>query len=272
MRRRLQRKSDEFRDEELYAERLKRGRPWPHLVSGLSGISGLTGIFGGDPYAAFKVSIAGYWKLGETTGAVRADSSPNGNDLTNNNNVSQAAGKIGNASQFVAASNQSLTRADNASLSTGNIDFTLAFWVWFDTVADSGLMSKEEDSTHREFRLDVLAASGLRFITFNAAGSVVGVQSATTFGVPGTGVWIFVVAWHDSVGATVNIQVNNGTVDSAATTGVPSDTVSTFSLGTFQGGGGKHNGRMDAAGFWKRTLTVAERTALYNNGAGLEIY
>jgi hypothetical protein len=44
----------------------------------------------------------------------------------------------------------------------------------------------------------------------------VGTVYANALGTPATGTWYFVVGWHVSANNTLNIQVNNGTVNSVA--------------------------------------------------------
>jgi hypothetical protein len=86
-------------------------------------------------------------------------------------------------------------------------------------------------------------------------------------------VWSFVVAWHDSVANTINVQVNNGTVASAAWAhGVKAGNAAFTVGGGWTGGATTSNleGEVDSVSFWHRTLTTAERTTLYNSGAGLD--
>jgi hypothetical protein len=76
------------------------------------------------------------------------------------------------------------------------------------------------------------------------------------------------VAWHDAGADTINIQVNNGTVDS--TTGVFGNS-ETFIIGGEKVGAGadfEFDGLIDEAGIRNRVLTTAERTELYNSGSG----
>ena len=44
----------------------------------------------------------------------------------------------GMAAQFTAANSEYLSRADNAALSMGDIDFTIETWVYMDTTPTSG--------------------------------------------------------------------------------------------------------------------------------------
>src|SRR5687768_4787916 len=85
-------------------------------------------------------SLIAHWRLDETSG-FRADSHA-GLDLGDINTVASAAGKLSNAASFLASNEESLSHVDNAALSMGNIDFTIALWVWFDSLAGSGLAGK----------------------------------------------------------------------------------------------------------------------------------
>jgi hypothetical protein len=213
--------------------------------------------------------LTSHWSLEEASGT-RADDL-GGNTLTDGNTVTQATGKVGQAAQFTAANTESLTRTDNAALSTGDINFAVAAWVYADTLAASAtFVSRETSGTVREYRLEYdQPSSRFRFLTFNAAGSAVGLVSATTFGAPSAATWYFVYAERNKVAGTVGISVNAGTLDTAVETGVPADTASTFAIGARLSGAAYWNGRIDQVGFWKRVLTSQDRTDLYNGGNGL---
>ncbi len=84
----------------------------------------------GEPVFVIMISLnphydklAEWWTLNETSGIRVA--SHNGNDLTDNNTVTSAAGKKGNAAQFTNATNEYLSAADSVSLRITNIDFTI---------------------------------------------------------------------------------------------------------------------------------------------------
>jgi hypothetical protein len=108
--------------------------------------------------------------------------------------------------------------------------------------------------------------------TFWIGGSTFISVTANNFGVPSLSTWYFIVAWHDAAANTINISVNNGAVDSVTTGGqVVPDTSSELRIGSDQSGLGDYwDGRIDAGGFWKRILTPAEITTLFNSGNGLE--
>ena len=74
---------------------------------------------------ALTDSLISYWKLDEASG--NATDSHGTNTLTDTNTVTSVAGKINTARYFTNANTEFFTLADNASLSTGDIDFTINF-------------------------------------------------------------------------------------------------------------------------------------------------
>lgn len=213
------------------------------------------------------IGWAGYWRLDEVSG-LRYDSA-GANTLTDNNTVTQAAGKIGNSAQFVTANSESLSIVDNADLSMGDIDFTIVGWVYLDSKTVSrDLVSKWGVASNSEYLLEYDQTSDrFRFVVSND-GTATTVVSATTFGSPTIATWYFLMAHHDSVGNVIGISVNDGAVNTAAhTTGVKNGT-SSFVLGGRTTGSAFHNGRLDEVGVARRKLTTAEVTELYAAGAG----
>lgn len=220
-------------------------------------------------------NLIAYWPGNEASGDA-LDLHTNALTLTDTNTVTSATGLVyAKARQYTAANTEYHKRAgDDALLSVGDTDFTLAQWVYFDTLAAVQMMMGKDNETTREYRLDnVITTKLFRFRVFN--GAAVGTVSATTLGAASTATWYLAVAWHDSIANTVSIQINGGTVDSAATTGVPADTAQAFSIGAANNGLSMLNGRIGPTMFWKSAagaggvLTADQRTALYNAGAGL---
>lgn len=222
---------------------------------------------GGD----LTTSLISFWKLDEASGT--RNDSVGTNHLTDNNTVTQATGKIGNAAQFTSANQESLSRASNASLQAGDIDFTIAFWVMLDSKTHIRFLYAKRDVTAGRSEYQVAYdhdSDRFAFSVFRATDSIVIVR-ANNLGAPSTGVWYHIVAWHDATANTISIAVNDGAVDTLATGGslqAASDSV--FHIGSWAGATTfEHNGRLDEAGWWKRILTAEERTALYNNGVGI---
>lgn len=222
-------------------------------------------------------NLISYWALRETGGS-RADSHGS-NTLTDNNTVLSAAGKLGLAADFVAASSQFLSRATNSTLETGNIDFSFAFWVNLTSLpanlAGFSFVTKDVDTpaNSRDYTFDYFrndgdpTNAGFRFYVNGLYLAVSG-----TNGFDSTATWYYVIGWHDAAADTVNLQIDNGTPISTGTGGVaPEVSVAQFRIGAREYAGNQDysNARIDDVGFWKKVLTTNERTALWNNGNGL---
>jgi hypothetical protein len=212
-----------------------------------------------------RTNLSGYWKLNEASGS-RADSAGS-STLTDNNTVTSATGKRGNAAQFTRANSESLSASDSAALSTGDIDFTISCWLYMDSTANDMIAIAKDDSGGREFLLMYSnTASTFTFYVFNAAGSGVAVNSS-----PGgwtTATWYHVVVWHDAAADTLHMQINNGAVSTAATGGlVVNDSSTPFVIGGryWPGAEGFWDGRIEEVGFWKRGLRASERLDLFND-------
>jgi hypothetical protein len=223
------------------------------------------------PVAASSLSsgVVAFWKLGEASGT-RSDS-VGSNHLTDNNTVTQAAGKVGNAASFASASSEYLSVADNADLSTGDVDFTFAGWFYLTTkTVAMDLFAKWGASGQFEYILtyDQTTDRFIFFVSNNGTATVP--VTASTFGSPSTAPWYFIVVYHDAAGNLIGISVNNGAFNTAAhTTGVFNSTAP-FQIGGRASSPMYLNGRGDAVGFWKRLLTAPEITELYNGGSGKE--
>lgn len=213
--------------------------------------------------SALLNALIAHWRLEEASGT-RADTH-GANDLGDINTVGQAAGKLGNAASFVGANEEALTIGDNVALRMGDIDFTIAGWVRFDALGNTGLVGKWATDS-----LEYLAyfdGTNLRLLVSNDGTNTVSVVNSATIS---ANTWYFFVAWHDAAANTINISVNDNAAASAAhSTGVNSGSAS-FYLGRNEEGLTYLSGRLDSVSIWKRVLTAAERTQLYNSGNGMD--
>lgn len=219
-------------------------------------------------------ALIAYWPGNEANGDL-IDVHTNGLNLTDVNTVTSAAGKVyATARQYTRSNSENHTRpGDDALFSAGDTDFTIALWCLFDSLAASMIcVSKDNVANNREYQLYYTSVTNrLRFEIFNNANNSVGLVDDTT--VLSTGVWYLVIAWHDAVANTVSIVVNNEAVLSSASTGVPNDGAAPFRIGSHTYA--YFDGRIGPTMFWKSApggggvLTAAQRTALYNGGAGL---
>ncbi len=222
-------------------------------------------------------AVSGLWPLYEPAG-IRKDFSPNGNHLTDNSTVTDAPGPsiwIPRASQFTAANDEFLSVASNANLVTGLINYTLSCWVYLDTTGANYriFISKREVGTY-EYQLfySSTADSGLIEFELGVGAGVVDVRG-TTFGTPPTGQWLYIAAWVDASARTLNLQINNGVVETAALGGTdPNTGTALFQIGRDQPASPQYmDGRITQVVLEKRLLPADARTWRYNNGAGQSI-
>ncbi len=219
---------------------------------------------------ALTDSLVSYWKLDEASG--NATDAHGSNTLTDNGSVGTTTGKISNARDFgTGGSTKYFDHASNSDLETGDIDFTVAAWVYL-TASSKGYATITgkvvSDGATAEWFL--IRRGSVDQFEFQVAGTTH--IRATTFGSPSTGTWYYVIAWHDATANTINIQVNNGTVDSTADATItvrPTAKFAVGTLGSYTDGNSVWDGYIDEVGFWKRVLTTQERTDLYNSGNGL---
>ena len=208
-------------------------------------------------------SLIAHWRLDEASG-VRADAH-GGIDLGDVNTTGQAAGKLGNAASFIATNEECLTIGDNAPLSMGDVDFSIAGWVRFDALGGCGLAGKWASGS-LEY-LVYFDGTNLRFHVSNDGAGNVSVVNAAAIA---ANTWYFFVAWHDASGNTINLSVNNNAAASAAhSTGVHNGTASLY-LARNEEGVTYLTGRLDSVSIWKRVLSSTERAQLYNSGNGLD--
>lgn len=222
-----------------------------------------------------STNLTRHYSLEEASGSrvddVAADT------LTDVNTVTQATGKIGNAAQFTAANFEALSHADDATYSTGDIDFCFAAWSYLDTIHNGTILSKYQISgNQREYLLYYNQndhATNNRFsLSVSNNGTTITTVDANNFGAASTATWYYVIAWHDSVNNQIGISVNDSTPNTTAhTTGV-FDGTAVFNIGYLLNGAAQvypYNGRTDQVAYWKNYIpNSTERTWLYNSGTG----
>lgn len=212
--------------------------------------------------------LIAYWKLEEVAGARDDQLGPQ--DLADYNTVTSAPGRQGSAAQFARANSEHLSVADHADLRVGNGSFTLAAWAYLDSIAPGtkgALVGKTNGMTHG-YSLTWGNFDANRFDFYIQKSGGYAFVSSHTFGDLAAGTWYLVIGWFDAAAGTINIQVNNGAIDSVPTTVVQEDGATSFNIGSESGSGTFWNGRIDEVGFWKRVLTAQERAELYNTGQG----
>ena len=216
--------------------------------------------------------LVSHWKLDEISGN-RLDSVGE-NHLIPINNVAQADGKIGNAAQFTLDNSEYLTVVNSPGLATGDVDFTIAEWVNLDTKGTlaAAIANKGNLTGGWEWYLFWLGsfADRFQFQINEPGGAPIAFARAESLRAPKLNTWYFVVGWYDSAARTVNIQVDNGEVNSVSASKAPTAGTGPFNIGSDPDITAYLDGRADSVSFWKRVLTTAERTALFNKGEGLD--
>jgi hypothetical protein len=195
--------------------------------------------------------------------------------LTAFNSPGSAAGKVGLARSLVIGSLQYFQAADHADFSfAAGQSFTVGLWALLTSkTADRTFVFKGTGATAAatvEYFLGYsLSFNRWRFSISNGT-TIQGVQ-ANAFGVPTLSTLDLILAWYDGSANTVNIQINNGTVTSAAAAQGPRDHTGTFSIGRDGAGGIYADGRVDQVFLSRRVYTAAERAVIYNHGQGLTL-
>lgn len=225
------------------------------------------GGFSPDTDGALESGLVAYWPLEETSGT-RSDVRRS-NHLTDNNTVTSNPGIRGNAGQFTRANTEFLSIGDTTDLSMGGpeISFTIAAWVYPDSINGQGIITKATSGagTSAEYAL-WFTGSGAQIDLYVADD----VTLTTVRSSPLTiGSWNFVTAWHDAALNQIAISINNGAAATAPHTVGSYDSSGGLEIGSWRPTTGwVWDGRIDEVGIWKRVLTVQERTDLYNGGNG----
>ena len=162
---------------------------------------------------------------------------------------------------------------DNAAFNPGNTDFSFAIW-WYtgntfhgENVYVLAKCTTDTGSGGRQYDLAYIGGTA-RFVWHINATAVV---NASSLGVPAEDTWYFIYVDHDATADLAGISVNAGTLDTAAwSSGVQAKT-GDFAIGRLGSYSGSlyADGGADSVGYWSRRLTGAERTELYNGGAGV---
>jgi hypothetical protein len=203
--------------------------------------------------------LSAWWALEETS-STRYDSHTTGNNLSVIvANPGSGVGIKGNCAVYTPA--QGLTIADNASLSMGDIDFSISIWAYI--TGNGGIIAKGDYSAASTSEYNLLySVDTLYWAVSN--GTTRTVLSKTL----STGAWHHIVAWHDSVGNVIGVICDGGTATTKAHSAGCQDGSGALYVGLSLGFG-FIAGKIDEVAIYKnRVLTSSEASWLYNSGAG----
>ena len=241
------------------------------IIKGRSGSSGVEG----DPtlrsYPSLLDNLSGYWHLDESTGN-RFDRSANANHLSPFGGLTLGSKIDG----MMFTGSQKLAIASNSFLTTGDENFTVTAWIKLFTKTSYRFFVCKDDIFNllREWNLVYVSQEGsiVDRLVFNVQTNSGIISCPYSFLNPVINTWYFLAAWHDSQNNTLNLQVNNSSIETVSYTGNKSSASNAdFTIGNSSNNLNLyHDGNILNVGFWKRILSVQERTDLFNNGYWLK--
>jgi len=231
-------------------------------------------------HASLTTSLVSYWDLEEASGT-RYDLHGS-NDLDDNNTVTGAVGKVGNASDFDFALSEYLSKADNASLSiTG--DISISCWVKLTTLPSTsgrmGLVTKSlSTGNQRGYALVLESNDKLRFYAYENGATTehyISESDAAAVVSGDLGNWLHISATLDVSTQTGVLYVDGSSIaQTPLTNGTLTsihDSTAAFHVGSYNGAS-YVDAAMDEVGIWTKVLTSTEVSDLYNSGSGLPYY
>lgn len=223
-------------------------------------------------------NLVAYWPLSEAGGANNAiDLHTNALHLTQNSSPGSDTGKVYAGARTFNGSTRYFSRASEAALSLGNVDYTIAAWVFLSVKISGFIACKGNalDGADWDYAISYLdSADRMRLSIGNGTGlsSVL----AENYGAPDVNTWMLIIAQHDAASKAIYISVDNGTLNSASYMGIHDTTTKIFAIGALSDySDNRWNGRIGPVAMWKSApggggvLTAAQRAALWNGGAGL---
>ena len=215
-----------------------------------------------------SVTLQAYWAFEQAT-QPWLDSTGKNHPLINTSffQATSTAGKIDLGAEL--KSGTTLSRFSNdADLVKANGEFTLAGWgrINASLLAASLMNVFMLNSSAVQIQRASLIGSGGNF-ALDLAGELTEVVNTVVPWVLGQ--TYFIAMWFDLNTNKFNLQIDNGAVSSSAGTWTPSASIASSRV-SFAAPGitGLAYGMIDEAGLWNGTLSSAQRTSLYNGGAG----
>jgi hypothetical protein len=212
--------------------------------------------------------------LNEAAGANDAlDLHDGGLTLTQNGSPGSAAGIVYASARTFDGSADYFSRASEAALQAGDVDFAIAAWVYLTSnAADAGVIIKGNGAAAAtiEYYLRYQQSTDkFRFIVGNGT-SGIGINSAQG---PTINAWHLITCWHDATNNLIGIQMDSNAPATGEWTGGAAPTANALLCGV--GYAAATNiaywpGRLGPVSMWKnRTLDAAAIASLWSGGAGL---
>lgn len=169
------------------------------------------------------------------------DSSPSGKSVTANGNaqIDTAQYKFGGASALFDGTGDYLSLADSADWAFGSGDFTIDFWVRFNTFPSEGnramLYTQYVDSSNR-IQFTVGLNSGIKQILFEAVASSISISSGWVTITMNTATWYHIALVRN--GNNFNIYQDGTSIKQITDTDAMPDIATTLVIGDWAGNAG----------------------------------
>jgi hypothetical protein len=213
-------------------------------------VQGGGGGGGGGGSVDLESGLQAFYKLSDTS-----DSSGNNKTLTNNDGVSFASGKIGNAAVFDGTNCLSVSPFDLGT------SFSFGCWVNTPELNDYDILLQQFAGAG----FYTMADGSIQF------GDMASWNAASSSGVLSTNTWHHIVLVSNAGSGTLYVDGASVASDNSYTLDLSDNSDRPFGINgepDFSRGPAK---QIDAVGIWDRALNSAEIAALYNSGNGLEL-
>ncbi len=221
--------------------------------------------------------IVAHYKMDEASGsALDSVGSLNLAEAAGGNSIGTAAGKVATCRYFNdVGTNGHFTVAASAVTAMANT-YNWGFTCWAKIESKAGvnghLISRRNVNLDYWLRY-VFASDRFEFSVWTTGGVQTAIL-ANNLGIPALATWYFIACWYDSVAQTINISVNNGTVNSTAHGGNINATSTAFEIGAYGAGGvpGEQlDGWMDEVSVYKNGFPSEYLSNIYNAGNGVNL-
>ncbi len=205
------------------------------------------------------------YKCNDTTGTNVEDATTNDNDGTATFEISSYTDTGRVNAGFDLLSNRCVEFPD-LGIFDGDEDFTVAFWVKFDTEASSMGLFFPESERNWDIYFNPSGNKKIRVRNWDGATNDTILTSSSAFT---TATWYLVIFSYDA-NSVDYLYVNNSEEASGTMQDDPGAGSTTNYIGCKFDQSTGVDGIIDIAGVWNRVLTSNERTTLWNSGSGTE--
>lgn len=223
--------------------------------------------------SGLNTNLVAYWRLEESGVSTRADSTGNGNTLTYQEGATSASTGICANGANSAGGTRELDASGSgtffANVQSGD-SFSMSAWLNFNSVPSTGFHGVISlwDSAVISYFVWFANNNTLIYSSSNAAGTIT--TDITVANPPSSGAWNHLAFGYDDGLQQKWAQWNNGTRLTQTSVGVFKSALTVhFQLLAYNGGTSPVDMIMDEVGWWRRSLSTADVSLLYNGGAAL---